>query len=131
MFFDGNGYLHQRHMGEASQAPLQITLLKGKATIGIAKSFYKFTDELYHDPDKAIGSYKNIDLVINNLRETYGLAYRYKNIATNTKNSLIFLSTRNNISLETALKVVNHYCLNNKDLPTKLADHETHLFRHT
>ena len=37
IFFDGNGYLHPRHMGIATHAGILIN----KATIGIAKSYYK------------------------------------------------------------------------------------------
>ena len=36
--FDGNGYLHPRHMGLATYAGIMLQ----KPSIGIAKSFYKF-----------------------------------------------------------------------------------------
>lgn len=40
IFFDGNGYLHPRHMGLATHAGILIQ----KATVGIAKSYYKVGD---------------------------------------------------------------------------------------
>ena len=131
--FDGNGYLHPRHMGIASQASLCINYLKNKPTIGIAKTFYSFNKQLYHDPLPQIGSYTNIDLINEHgSYEVYGREYRSKQqTSTNSKSSIIFISQGNNITLQSATEVVNHYCLRNKQLPTKLADHETHIFRHS
>ena len=40
IFFDGNGYLHPRHMGLATHAGILIQ----KATVGVAKSYYKVGD---------------------------------------------------------------------------------------
>ncbi len=40
LFFDGNGYLHPRHMGLATHAGIETS----KPTIGVAKSYYKIVE---------------------------------------------------------------------------------------
>ena len=59
--FDGNGYLHPRHMGIASQDSFYLN----KPTIGVAKTYYradKKTDFIM--PDIQQGSYTDIVNVI-------------------------------------------------------------------
>ncbi len=116
--FDGNGYLHPRHMGIASQASFDL----GKPTIGVAKSYYKVEETDYTDPEKEKGS--RADIVVNN--EVYGCALRTHN---NVKP--VFVSVGNHVSLDTAVKIVLD--MTDKDshipVPTRMADLETHKMR--
>lgn len=116
--FDGNGYLHPRHMGIASQASFDL----GKPTIGVAKSYYKVEETDYTEPEKEKGS--RADIVINN--EVYGCALRTHN---NVKP--VFVSVGNNVSLDTAVKIVLE--MTDKEshipVPTRMADLETHKMR--
>lgn len=66
--FDGNGYLHYRHMGIATHASFFLN----KPTIGVAKSYLKIQDVDFIMPENLKGSYT--DIVINN--EIYGRALR-------------------------------------------------------
>ncbi|SFX84724.1 Endonuclease V [Ruminococcus sp. XPD3002] len=117
--FDGNGYLHPRHMGIATHASFYIN----KPTIGIAKTYFrvdKITD--YTEPENEAGSFT--DIVIGG--ETYGRALRtHKNVKP------VFISVGNNISLDTACELAMK--LTDKEshipLPTRLADLETHIAR--
>ena len=117
--FDGNGYLHPRHMGIATHASFYIN----KPTIGIAKTYFrvdKITD--YTEPENEAGSFT--DIVI--CGETYGRALRtHKNVKP------VFISVGNNISLDTACELAMK--LTDKEshipLPTRLADLETHIAR--
>lgn len=117
--FDGNGYLHPRHMGIATHASFYIN----KPTIGIAKTYFrvdKITD--YTEPENESGSFT--DIVIGG--ETYGRALRtHKNVKP------VFISVGNNISLDTACELAMK--LTDKEshipLPTRLADLETHIAR--
>ena len=116
--FDGNGYLHPRHMGIASQASFDL----GKPIIGVAKSYYKVEETDYTEPEKEKGS--RADIVINN--EVYGCALRTHN---NVKP--VFVSAGNYISLDTAVKIVLE--MTDKEshipVPTRMADLETHKMR--
>ena len=116
--FDGNGYLHPRHMGSASHAGL---LLK-KPSIGVAKTYYRVFDAEYTDPGQEAGSYS--DIVING--EVYGRVLR-----THENVKPVFLSVGTGISLETATKVIQHFVTKESHIPapTRLADLETHIAR--
>ncbi|MBO4865399.1 MAG: endonuclease V [Ruminococcus sp.] len=117
--FDGNGYLHPRHMGIASHASFYLD----RPTFGIAKTYFradKKTD--YTEPAPESGSFT--DIVIGG--EVYGRALR-----THTGVKPVFLSVGNNISLDTACKLA--LALTDKEshipIPTRLADLETHVQR--
>ncbi len=116
--FDGNGYLHPRHMGLATYAGIMLK----KPSMGIAKSFYKFSDFDYMDlPSEAL-SYK--DIVIND--EVYGRVIR-----THEGVKPIFLSIGNMIDLETATVVTERVIDKEGHIPspTRLADIMTHEIR--
>ena len=113
--FDGNGYLHPRHMGLATHAGI----LLNKPSIGIAKSYFKIGNIDYTEPDKEAFSYQ--DIVINN--EVYGRVVRtHKNVKP------IFVSIGNKIDIDTAMDVT--MALVTKDshipIPTRYADIMTH-----
>ena len=117
--FDGNGYLHPRHMGIATHASFYLN----KPTVGIAKTYFradKKTD--YTEPENEAGSYT--DIVING--EIYGRALRtHKNVKP------VFVSVGNCISLDTACALAMQ--LTDREsripIPTRLADLETHIER--
>ena len=117
--FDGNGYLHPRHMGIATHASFYLN----KPTIGIAKTYFRVDKKTdYTEPENEVGSYT--DIVING--EVYGRALRtHKNVKP------IFISIGNYISLDTACTFALK--LTDKDshipIPTRLADLETHIAR--
>lgn len=117
--FDGNGYLHPRHMGIATHASFYLH----KPTIGIAKTYFRVDKKTdYIEPDKAAGSFT--DIVIDG--EVYGRALR-------TLESIkpVFVSVGNGISLDTACAVALD--MTDKEshipIPTRLADLETHIAR--
>jgi len=117
--FDGNGYLHPRHMGIATHASFYLD----KPTFGVAKSYFrvdKRTD--YVEPENEAGSFT--DIVIDG--EVYGRALR-----THRDVRPIFVSVGNHISLETACQLA--LMLTDQDshvpVPTRLADLETHVER--
>ncbi|WP_294478766.1 endonuclease V [uncultured Ruminococcus sp.] len=117
--FDGNGYLHPRHMGIASHASFYLE----RPTFGIAKTYFradKKTD--YTEPSPESGSFT--DIVIGG--EVYGRALR-----THTGVRPVFVSVGNNISLDTACNIALE--LTDKEshipIPTRLADLETHVMR--
>nr|WP_235318454.1 MULTISPECIES: endonuclease V [Lysinibacillus] len=116
--FDGNGYLHYRHMGIATHASFFLN----KPTIGVAKSYLKIQDVDFIMPENQRGSYS--DIIINN--EVYGRTLR------TTKNvKPIFVSCGNWIDLDTSTEVVMN-CINNESrlpIPVRLADLETHKIR--
>lgn len=114
--FDGNGYLHPRHMGIAAHASFYLKA----PTIGIAKTYYRVEKGLnYKDPDVTAGSFSDIELK----GEVYGRALR-----TQSSIKPVFLSVGNYISLDTATEITMG--LVGKDshipIPTRLADIETH-----
>lgn len=114
-FFDGNGYLHPRHMGLATHAGI----LLGKPTIGVAKSYYKVEEADYQMPGEEPFAFT--DIIIQ--EETYGRVLR-----THKGVKPIFVSTGNGIDLETATKAVIS-CITKEShipLPTRLADIMTH-----
>ncbi len=118
LFFDGNGYLHPRHMGLATHAGIIIN----KPTVGIAKSYLKINNMEFCMPD--IKKFAYTDIIIDN--EIYGRVLR-----THSGVKPIFLSIGNKIDLDTAMQVTN--TLVTKDshipLPTRLADIMTHEIR--
>jgi deoxyribonuclease V len=118
LFFDGNGYLHPRHMGLATHAGIVI----GKPTIGIAKSYFKINDVDFTMPDLEENSFT--DIIISG--EVYGRVLR-----THEAVKPIFVSIGNKIDLDTATQMAS--ALVTKDshipIPTRLADIMTHEVR--
>lgn len=117
--FDGNGFLHPRHMGIATHASFYLN----KATVGVAKSYYRVREGLdYSEPDTPAGSFT--DIVCDG--EVYGRVLR-----THDGVRPVFVSAGNFISLDTATKITMK--LVGKDshipVPTRLADLETHTAR--
>lgn len=116
--FDGNGYLHPRHMGIATHASFYLN----KPTIGIAKNFYKIKGVEYCIPLNE--KYDYTDIVVDG--EIYGRALRtIKGVKP------IFISPGNYIDLLSTTKLVCK--LTNEEshipIPTRLADIETHKMR--
>lgn len=116
--FDGNGYLHPRHMGLATHAGI----LLNKPSIGIAKSYFKVENIDYAEPENEAFSFQ--DIVIHN--EIYGRVVRtHKNVKP------IFVSIGNKIDIDTATNIA--MSLVTKDshipLPTRYADIMTHEMR--
>ena len=116
--FDGNGYLHPRHMGSASHAGLLLQ----KPSVGVAKTYYRVFDAEYTEPEQSAGSYS--DIVING--EVYGRVLR-----THENVKPVFLSVGTGISLDTATEIIQHFVTKESHIPapTRLADLETHLAR--
>ena len=118
-FFDGNGYLHPRHMGIATHASFFLD----KPTVGVAKSYFRVDRKTdYVEPENEAGSFT--DIVIDG--ETYGRALRtHKNVRP------VFVSVGNFVSLDTACKLALR--LTDREshipIPTRLADLETHVAR--
>ncbi|MDO4863062.1 MAG: endonuclease V [Ruminococcus sp.] len=117
--FDGNGYLHPRHMGIATHASFYLN----KPTVGIAKTYFRVDKKTdYTEPENEAGSFT--DIVIDG--EVYGRALR-----THKDVKPIFVSIGNFVSLDTACALA--FKLTDKEshipLPTRLADLETHIAR--
>lgn len=117
--FDGNGYLHPRHMGIATHASFYLN----RPTIGVAKTYFRVEKDLdFIEPDDASGSYT--DIIAHG--EVYGRTLR-----THTGVRPVFVSVGNNISLDTACELVLE--LTDKEsripIPTRFADLETHIIR--
>lgn len=113
--FDGNGYLHPRHMGLATHAGI----LLNKPSIGVAKSYFKVANVDYTEPENESFAYK--DIIIHG--DVFGRVLRTKkNVRP------IFLSVGNKIDLETSMEVVKNMVNNESHvpLPTRLADLMTH-----
>lgn len=116
--FDGNGYLHSRHMGLATHAGI----LLGMPTIGVAKSYYKVENIDYIEPENQVFAYE--DIVIRG--EVYGRVLRtHENVRP------IFLSVGNLIDIETAMEVTKHFVTKDSHIPmpTRYADIMTHEMR--
>ena len=116
--FDGNGFLHPRHMGLATHAGI----LLGVPTIGVAKSYYKVENVDYIEPENKVFAYE--DIVIRG--EVYGRVLRtHENVRP------IFLSVGNLIDIETAMEVTKYFV--NKEshipMPTRCADIMSHEMR--
>lgn len=116
--FDGNGYLHPRHMGIATHASFFLN----RPTIGVAKNYYKIKDVEYSMPPNEKFVYT--DIMVDG--EIYGRVLRtMKDVRP------IFLSVGNYIDLDSATKLVCELANNESHipLPTRLADIETHKMR--
>lgn len=128
--FDGNGYLHPRHMGIATQASFFLD----KPTIGVAKSYYKINEVDYDMPENEAGAYTNIVIPESpsstnqdrSGKEVYGRVLR-----TQKDVKPIFISAGNYIDLETSTRIVCNMVTKESHipLPTRLADIETHRAR--
>ena len=116
--FDGNGYLHPRHMGIATHAAIYLN----KPAIGVAKSYYKIFDTDFIMPDEAEGSYT--DIIIND--EVYGRVLR-----THKGVKPVFISAGNFIDIDTSTEIVKSMVTKESHIPvpTRLADLETHKMR--
>ncbi len=117
--FDGNGYLHPRHMGIATHASFYLN----KPTIGVAKTYFRVDKKTdYTEPDKTAGSFT--DVIING--EVYGRVLR-----THDNVKPVFVSIGNNISLDTAVKITMSLVEKESHIPipTRFADLETHIER--
>lgn len=113
--FDGNGYLHPRHMGLATHAGV----LLNKPSIGIAKSYYKIENVEYDEPENEVMAYN--DILIHG--EVYGRVIRTKkNVRP------VFLSIGNKIDMNTAMNVLDKMITKESHIPmpTRLADIMTH-----
>ena len=119
-FFDGNGYLHPRHMGIATQA--SFLLDSSTPTVGVAKTYYRVKGAEYDEPADEAGSFT--DIVVEG--EVCGRVLR-----THEGVKPVFVSAGNNITLETAAALA--LSLTDKEshipIPTRLADLETHVAR--
>lgn len=115
IFFDGNGYLHPRHVGLATHAGILIQ----KATVGIAKSYYKVGDVDFVMPANTAQAYTEIEWN----GEHYGRVLR-----THVNVKPIFLSVGNAIDINTATQMANRLTTRESHvpIPTRLADLMTH-----
>lgn len=117
--FDGNGYLHPRHMGIATQASFSLD----RPTIGIAKTYFRVDKKTdYTEPAEEAGSCT--DIVIDG--EVYGRALRtHKGVRP------VFVSSGNDVSLDTACRIAMDFTEKESHIPvpTRLADLETHIQR--
>ncbi len=118
LFFDGNGYLHPRHMGLATHAGILIN----KPTIGVAKSYLKINNIEFVMPDIKQLSYTDIKIG----GDVYGRVLR-----THSGIKPIFLSIGNRMNLELAMQLTNELVTKESHipLPTRLADIMTHEIR--
>ncbi|PCK23036.1 endonuclease V [Bacillus pumilus] len=116
--FDGNGYLHFRHLGIATQASFFLD----KPTIGVAKSYLKINGIDFTQPKNKENAYT--DIIIN--KEIYGRALR-----TRMNVKPIFISCGNWIDLDTTTDIVMKLIDKNSRLPipVRFADIETRAIR--
>lgn len=117
--FDGNGYLHPRHMGIATHASFFLN----KPTVGIAKTYFRVDQKTdYTELNNEVGS--STDIVIDG--EVYGRALRtHRNVKP------VFVSVGNYISLDTVCKLALKLTDSESHIPipTRFADLETHIAR--
>ena len=111
LMFDGNGYLHSRHMGLATHAAIELDT----PAIGIAKSYLKIDGVDYTMPENEAGAYN--DIVIRG--EVYGRVLR-----TRQDVKPIFVSSGNWVSLDTATEITLSLITpeSRQPMPTRLAD---------
>ncbi|MBN6074029.1 endonuclease V [Aggregatibacter actinomycetemcomitans] len=116
--FDGNGYLHSRHMGIATYASFYLN----KPTIGVAKNYFKINDVSFSEPSNTAGSYE----LIKSGKVVYGAVLR-----TQCNVKPIYVSCGNWIDLRTAIEIKLHFVDKHSRLPitTRYADLETHIKR--
>lgn len=116
--FDGNGYLHNNHMGIATHASFFLH----KPTIGVAKNYYKVDELWYKEPGIRKGDYSEVK----HGNEVLGLAVRSRVGA-----KPIFVSCGNNISLDDSYNITMWFIGSESRVPitTRIADIETHLLR--
>ena len=116
--FDGNGYLHSRHMGIATHASFFLE----KPTIGVAKTYYKIENTDFIMPENIAGAFT--DIVIDGV--VYGRALRSRKDV-----KPIFVSCGNEIDLDTATNITMHFIEKDSRLPipTRYADLATHQAR--
>ncbi|MGE6599698.1 endonuclease V [Bacillus proteolyticus] len=116
--FDGNGYLHSRHMGIATQASFDLA----KPTIGVAKTYLKIKNKDFVVPKNKVGAFT--DIVIDG--EVYGRALR-----TRVDVKPVFISCGNWIDLDTVTEITMYFVEKNSRLPitTRYADLATHMAR--
>ncbi len=110
-FFDGNGYLHPRHM--------HAGIILGKPAIGVAKSYYKIDNTDFTMPEDKEYAYTDIQIK----GEIYGRALR-----THKGVKPVFVSVGNQIDLDTATTAVCQMTTweSHIPMPTRLADLMTH-----
>ena len=116
--FDGNGYLHPRHMGIATHAGI----IMDKPSMGIAKTYYKIDDVDYVMPQNEMFAFE--DIIVKD--EIYGRVVRtQKNVKP------IFLSIGNKMDLHTAMEITRHMVTRESHIPipTRYADIMTHEVR--
>lgn len=113
--FDGNGYLHVRHMGIATHASFYLN----KPTIGVAKNYFTIEGAAFEAPAEKAGSFERI--IAN--EEVYGLVLRSRDDV-----KPIYVSCGNWIDLETAKEIVLHFVKKDSRLPipVRYADLATH-----
>lgn len=116
--FDGNGYLHPRHMGIATHASFDLR----KPTIGVAKHYYKIGETDFIMPENQ--KFAFTDIVIK--EEIYGRVLR-----TMKDVKPVFISVGNFIDLDQTTELVCEFVgqEGHIPLPTRLADIETHKMR--
>lgn len=116
--FDGNGYLHPRHMGIATHAGIVLN----KPSIGVAKSYFKVHNTDYIEPNKEEGSYT--DIIIKD--EVYGRALRtHRNVKP------VFISVGNFVDIDTCTEIIKNLVTKESHIPipTRIADLDTHEMR--
>lgn len=113
--FDGNGILHSRRMGLATQAGI----LLGVPSIGVAKSYYRVGGAAHEMPRTAAGSHTDIMLE----GEVCGRVLR-----THDGVKPVFLSVGTGIDLDTATRLTLRLVGRESHIPapTRLADLATH-----
>lgn len=111
--FDGNGYLHPRHMGIASHASFFLN----KPTIGVAKNYFKLNETNFNQPASQKGAFT--DIIIND--DVYGRVLR-----TREDVKPLFVSCGNFINLEMATAIVMRLVHKESRMPVplRLADME-------
>ena len=116
--FDGNGYLHPRHMGIASQASLEI----GLPCFGVAKTFFDYGGEGFEMPEDRVGAFT--DIVVDG--EVCGRALR-----TSRGVKPVFVSAGGLIDLDSATAITMGLLSSegHVPIPTRLADIETKRLR--